>query len=196
LQDRPATEFRPRAEALVAGWTLVWQERPAQGAPDIGKPLDRALRIWLMDQRCPNRWGQGFSQGLCLVAGASYSVAYWRDHSRSQRPIRAHAAELRIGCAYPPHARHAGPSAGAVRRQRASEVAIDRARPRAGLMHTRTCTSKRGMLSLAPATRASEWAAAGRWPAADRRGAAAACWRRRGWIARCRGHAPCQIQSP
>ena len=41
--------------------------------------------------------GQGFSQGLFWCGGASYSVAYWRNHSRSRRSIRAHAAELQVG---------------------------------------------------------------------------------------------------
>jgi hypothetical protein len=61
------SQFRPPAEALVAGLTLPWQETLPG---DLRMLANRAIARYA--SKVADQWppmGQGFSQGLCLVRG-------------------------------------------------------------------------------------------------------------------------------
>jgi hypothetical protein len=98
IADFPASEFRTFAEALVAGLTLPWQESPPRDLRVLANRQIARYASAVMDQWGPS--GDESPSGAVLGAGASYSVAYQRNHSRSQRPNSAPAAELPVGRHY------------------------------------------------------------------------------------------------
>jgi hypothetical protein len=170
--------------------------KPPRGPADVGKLRDRALRISsVADQWGPDR-GQGFSQGLCLVRGASYSVAYQRNHSRSRQPTNALAAERWVGCQHALKA-SAGRPATCDRRRLAR---MGRVRRRPSLSTDQTRALQRMSFSMAgaeglPARRYGDHALAVA-PRAGRPGSDASSYRRL-TVPRpttvCCGHAPRKI---
>jgi hypothetical protein len=176
--------------------TLPWQESPRRDLAHIGKPQDRALRIWRDGPVGP--FGDKGPSGAVFGAGASYSVAYQRNHSRSRQPISAPAAELPIGCQHTPNASAGGFAARFRRGPR--PVPMVRARQRASSSTHGIGTLQEVVARLAGAQRLRPCGMAGRLRLIGRRPACGTLppptpdnWHFSSGRNVDRGHAPCKF---
>jgi hypothetical protein len=188
----------PAARRSTCGlFDTAMARKPPRGPPDIGKLRDRALRI-SSDGPVRPQLGTRVQSGAVFGAGASYSVAYQRNHSWSRRPTNAPAAERQVGCQHTLKASAGGlaTQGGGGRRP----ACLGRVRRRASLCAARMRARKRAMSSItdaahAPTTQSGNHALAAA-PRAGRPGLGAWSYRRLTCpkpTTVCCGQAPCKI---